>query len=450
MMDDGPAKRQLSPRLIISMIWRRKLIVLGFFICALAGGYVGLKVISPVYRSSAQVMVNLGQDDVFMPVLPSSSSEVRQPLSVGRLEQRATSEARIIESEPLAAALVAKFGPDGLFPGINERHPWYTPKGLMQHAIALYRALGTYFYPQTANETLAERAQRRISKAIKTTVVKDSTVIEVSMDNSVPQIAADSLNELLRLYLQQRVALYKRDNDAFFDRQIAKQLTDLKAIDQQLEEFRASNAVVDVDQQREALLRRISEVTANLQNDTVAIGELKRRIALLQGQMNDNVGIAARIRIDLLAAQAALGPRQESAASWAKIRDELTAKAEALSGLHGQSSQLLQQQRVLLDNRRLYLQKLEETRVQQALRQAQMGDVVVINWAAPDHSPISPKLPMVLGGVIGIGLVGGIMLAIALGLMDDRIRSEDDVADAAGLPVIGRVSALKLAEARSI
>ena len=230
---------------------------------------------------------------------------------------------------------------------------------------------------------------------------------------------------------------------------MAKQLADLQEVDRALETFRDQNGVLDVDVQRETLLRRLAEVNASLQNETVAIGGVQRRIGILERQMQDNIGLAPRIREDLLKTQAELGPHQDAAANWSRIRTDVTARIDALNKVQGQSAQLLQQQKVLQDNRKLYLQKVEETRIQQAMRRAQIGDVVVINWAVASHAPISPKLPMVLGGVVAVGLIGGLGLAVLLGLMDDRIRTEDDVATAAGLPVIGRVPAMKLSAARS-
>jgi len=445
-IEERPSRR-LTMRHILALIYRRKFIAVGFFLCALGGGYLGLRLVSPVYRSTAQVMVNLGQEDVFMPVLPSSSSEVRTPLSVGRLEQRANSEIRIIDSEPLAAELVAKFGPEGLFPGIDEKHPWYTPKGVMQRAIGLYRQIGFHFYPESEQESLSDRAVRRLRDSIKTSVLKDSTVIEVTLDSSVPDIAANALNDLIKLYLQQRTSLDRRENNDFFSKQLAAQLADLHDVDHQIDTFRSQNNVLDVDSQRDALLHRLAEVNANLQNETVAIGETQKRISILDRQMQDNVGLSARIRDDLLKAQAQLGPHQDAAVNWARIRSDLTAKIDALNKVQAQSAQLLQRQRVLQDTRKLYLQKVEETRIQQAMRKAELSDVVVINWAVANYAPVSPKLSMVLGGVVAVGLLGGIALAIVLGLLDDRILTDEDVEEASGLNVIGRIRTLKLQHA---
>jgi uncharacterized protein involved in exopolysaccharide biosynthesis len=434
---------------VLAMLYRRKWIAVGFFICALGGGYVGLSVVSPVFRSTAQVMVHLGQEDVFMPVLPSSSSEVRTPLTVGGLEQRTNSEIQIIESEPLAAQVVAKFGPAGLFPGIDTIKPWYTPGGLMRRATDAYRQIGYYFYPQSANETVEARAVRLLRRSLNATAVKESTMIEVAMDNAVPEIAASSVNELVRLYLQQRQQIYRQESSKFFGDQLAKLSVELQQAEQELADFHAAHRVIDVDQQRDALLHRLTEVSANLQNENVEIGELHKRIALLQSQLGEamplaNVPIQHRIRDDLLQAQSQLGPHQDAAANWARLQADLTAQAASLTQSQPDSARLIQHVQVLRDTRKLYLQKIEETQIQQAEVQDHLGNVSVVNWAVPDKSPVSPKLGLALAGILGVGVVGGIGLAILFGLMDDTIVSEAEVVAATGLPVIGRVRSLPL------
>ena len=429
---------------LLDMVVRRKLIILCFFLFAVAGGYAGLMVISPVYRASVQIIVNLGQDDVFMPVLPSSSSEVRTPLTTARVETRANSELRIIESEPLVAKVVEKFGPAGLFPGIDVRHLWYTPRGLVQVMVDFYRAISHHFYPQSAKESLEARAKRRLAQSIKTATAKDSTVIQISLDNSVPEIAADALNELVRLYLDERVELYKGATTAFFDTQLAKVMSDLHEVERKIEAFREDYKVQDLDIQREFTLRRLAEVNIIRQNETIAVEEIRRRIAVLDRQSGNGTGLGSvpsllRIRDDLLRAQADLAPRVEAVTYWTRLRDELNETASVLTRAQSESVQLMQRQKVLQDTRKLYLQKVEETRMQQAMRDAHIAAVSVINWAVPDYSVVSPKLGMVMGGVAAVGIIGGIGLALLLGFLDDRIMTARDVAEASGLPVIGSI-----------
>jgi len=450
MIEVQKEKRQnINVRTLLVTLYRRKFIAIGFLAFTVAGGYIGLRAIPPVYRATAQLMLHLGQEDVFMPVLPSSSSEVRTPLTVGGLEHQTNSEIRIITSTPLTEQVVAKFGREGLFPGIDDRHPWYTPKGMLQLTMDTYRQVQDYFYPASRNETSEARTERLLGRKLNANAIKDSTVIEVTMDNSVPEIAAESLNELLRLYLLERPRIYQQQNDAFFGLQLSKLSTQLDDADRQLAAFRSQHDVVDVEQQRDALLHRLTEVSANLQNEVVLVDEMKKRIHLLEGQLEDtatiaNAPILRRIRDDLLKAQSELGPHQNAAANWSKIHADLTKQVAALTDVQSESAQLVQRLRVLQDARKLYLQKIEEMRVQQSLVQAHLGNVSVINWASIDHVPVSPKFGLVLGGIAAVGIFGGIGLALLIGLMDDTIRNVRDVVESSGLPVIGQVRRLTM------
>ena len=233
----------------VSIVYRRKLVAIGFFVCVVASGFVVLTIVPPVYRATAQVMLHLGQEDVFMPTLASSSSEVRTPLSVGGLEQRTNSEIRIVESEALAAQLMSRFGAARLFPGINVQYSWFTPKGLIQRVVAAYRQIDAYFYPESADQSVEERALRRLRKNLGAVAVKDSTVIEVTMRSSVPAVAAESVNELVRLYLAERPDVYKHEDHQFFASQLIKLSATLDVADQQLRKFRTEHNVIDVKQQ---------------------------------------------------------------------------------------------------------------------------------------------------------------------------------------------------------
>ena len=449
--------RNITLRDVPGILRRRQLVILGFFLSALAGGYVGLRFVSPVYRATAQLMVQLGQEDVFMPVLPSSSSDMRTPLTTGNLEHEVNAEVRIIESEPLAQQVLAKFGVGTLFPSTGVHHLWYTPGGLMQSVLGFYRALKDHFYPRSGAERPEEQALRRLRESISVAVIKDSTVIEVTMTSAVPDVAAEAVNELVHLYLLEREKIYQHETEGFFDAHLSELSTKLASVDQQIDAFRSQNRVVDVDQQLNALLKRLAEVRANRENEEVAAMQIQRRIGVLEGQMAalmptqriESNTIYQRIRDDRLRAQSELAPHHEAAANWAAIEARLTAQSAELA--RGQSiyTQLLQQQHVLQDSRKLYLQKSEEARYQQAVVQAHFGNVSVINWATADPTLVSPKFGLLLGGIVVIGLLGGVGLSLFFELTDDRIMSDRDVIRATGLPVIGRVGVLSKTRRKS-
>ena len=94
---------------------------------------------------------------------------------------------------------------------------------------------------------------------------------------------------------------------------------------------------------------------------------------------------------------------------------------------------------MLRDSRKLYLEKLEETRFLNEQASSQIGNVSVVSWATVNTKPVSPKLWMVLIGVLVGGLLGGIGLAFVIEFFDDSLKSDSDVRRYLGLPVIAKV-----------
>ena len=138
----------MTLRDLLTTIFKRKWVLLGFFLAALIGGYAGLKLIAPTYEAKARLLVRIGQEDIFMPVLPTS--QYRSPVMSVVREEQLYSEAEIISSPKLAQDVVATVTPQVLFPGIDAKHPWYTPKGVMQMLNGFYRWLEDVFFPLTA------------------------------------------------------------------------------------------------------------------------------------------------------------------------------------------------------------------------------------------------------------------------------------------------------------
>jgi capsular polysaccharide biosynthesis protein len=72
---------------------------------------------------------------------------------------------------------------------------------------------------------------------------------------------------------------------------------------------------------------------------------------------------------------------------------------------------------------------------------AQAGDTNMEplgNTNLPDQ-PVWPNKPLVMASSIGLGLVLGILLALAVELFARRVRSEDDLEFATGAPVLAVV-----------
>jgi uncharacterized protein involved in exopolysaccharide biosynthesis len=408
---------------------------------------------------------------------------------------------------------VTELTPQVLFPGIDTRHPWYTPKGVIQGLAQAYGAIEDYFFPLSSKRTLEDRAVAAFERAIKAEAIKSSNMIEVVMRNKSPDAAALGVNTLIKRYLEERVRIFQREKSTFFTAQLAQLNDQVRDTEAAIDKFRAQGNILDLDKQRAAQVDNLNDVRKRIDENKVASGQLVRRIEVLRqqiagvpattqlagsesansmtiGELSKQVAeiqrrevdiaqrytdadprlaalrderrmlqamlddqqqrryvsseqginpLHARIRDDLLQAEASLAGVRQSGANLASLEQEIVRRLGGFNTQDAGYKQLAQQLQVLRETRQLYIEKAEESRLASAQAQAHIGNVSVVSMASPDTRPVSPKLWLVLVGVLVGGLVGGIGLAFALEFFDDSLRSDADVRRHLQLPVLARV-----------
>ena len=489
----------MTPRDILNTICKRKWVLALFFLASLVGGYAGLKLVSPTYEATARLLVRIGQEDIFMPVLPTS--QFRTPIMSVVREEQLRSETGILTSAKLAHEVVAELTPQVLFPGIDARHPWYTPKGVAQAATRLYRALEDFFFPLSSDRGLQDQAVDRFQQDLTAAAVKNSNIIEVSLHSKSPDAAVQGVNALVTRYLRERARIYQREQSGFFEQQLAQLQDQLGQAEALVDRLRIGGQVVDVDRQRASKLDKLEDARTQVNQLRVALAETDSRIAALRGQLarvpatirlsgaesTNNFAVseigkqltdlrrrevdiasrfsendprlrplreeirvvnellaqqqgqkyasteqgpnplATRIQDDLLKAEAARQGMRKSLEGWAAVEREIQQQLEAINAQEADYKRAVQQQTVLRDTRRLYLEKAEETRFQTDQASAKISNVSIINMAEVSKKPVSPKLWMVLMGVLLGGILGGLGLVFLLEILDTSVKNESDV-----------------------
>ncbi|MEZ5813133.1 MAG: GNVR domain-containing protein [Alphaproteobacteria bacterium] len=390
---------------ILSILFKRRTIVIVFFATVCIGALVALKLSPPNYAAVAKVLVKVGREDIYVPALPSET--LTRPMMSLIREEQLNSEVEIIGSEYLADLLVDKLTPEGIYPSMFVKHPWYTPKGVMQGLIGIYHWLDGYFAPFSANLNPKQRVMKRLlNKDMVIQGTGDSNVIDIIIYNKVPQYASQTANALLDLYLQERGRIHSDTGETtVFRHQMDENEQRLEEAQDALQEFRRDNDLLDVAQEREALLQRMQEIR------TIIID--------LKGQAS----AAKRVK------------------KWQAEANSLNEQLETLSDMELEYARLVQNVDVLKRNRKIFLEKLEEQRINKALDSAQVGNVSVVSRAVPPTTPSSPKLWMILAAMLAVGLFGGLGLAFVIEFLDDTLETDRDVEKYLGVPIIGKVQA---------
>lgn len=471
---------------ILNVLKRRRLLMLVFFVATLLGGYAGLRLIAPTYEATARLLVRLGSEDMYMPAL--RSSQYRAPVMSVIREEQLRSEANILADGDLAKKVVRDLTPRVLFPGIDVKHAWYTPRGVLQFFAETYRALEDYFFPLSSNRTLEDRAVLAFQRALKSEAVKSSNLIEVSFRNKSPDAAAQGVNALVKVYLNERVRIFQREQSGFFTEQLTQLNSQMREAEAEVEAFRAKGKFLDLDKQRLSQIDNLNDLRKRLDENRVGTGQLERRIQVLKQQLSavpptTQIGgaetsnsfavselskqiadiqrqeldiaqnysendqrlgslreqrrmvqllldeqqnrryassqqginpLSARIRDDLLRSEAELAGLRQAGLNLASLEREISARLGDFNKQDAGDKQLTQKIQMLRETRQLYLEKVEESRLAAAQAEARYGNVTVVSYASAPSSPVSPKLWLVLIGVLAGGVFGALALAFAV------------------------------------
>jgi capsular polysaccharide biosynthesis protein len=95
------------------------------------------------------------------------------------------------------------------------------------------------------------------------------------------------------------------------------------------------------------------------------------------------------------------------------------------------------------ENYRLYLTKVEESRISDAMDSEKITSVSLIGPARPPSKPVSPKVMLNILIGIFLGIFTSLSLAVFREYLDDRIEKIEDVEKELQLPVLASIPIFK-------
>ncbi|HXV10122.1 MAG TPA: chain length determinant protein EpsF [Burkholderiales bacterium] len=324
---------------------------------------------------------------------------------------------------------------------------------------------------------------------------RESSMVRISYRGSDPKFAASVSNAIVDAYINTNLELKTepaRLTTAFFDEQLRVLKENLDLAQRKLSAYQRGKGITATDERYDVENARLAELSSQVvaaQAQTFDTLSRRKQVdeATATGDSADalsdvlNNPVIQSLKSQLTKAEARLGdlsgrvgrnhPQYQSALAEVeelkrKLDEEMSVVARSVStnsSLAAQRERALrnalaaQRARVLdikkqRDEAALLIREVEnaqkaydlamarftQTRLQSENTQT---NIAVINRAiAPTH-PSSPKLPLniALAFVVGITLAGG--LGLIAEMRDRIVRSEDDVVEAFGGPVIGRLAA---------
>jgi polysaccharide chain length determinant protein (PEP-CTERM system associated) len=498
---DIPGPPAISMRDIFHVVFKRRAQIVLFFAAVFTTVVIGTLLTKPTYESSAQILVKLGRESVFMPATGDS-----RPIINFDREERINSEIEILSSRALAEKVVAQIGPTAVYPQLADDSP-----GLLER---FFPKAGEELSPEEKTLMRFESAVYGFMNSLAVGAVKKSNIIEIYFSHENPQMAALVVNTLADTYLAHHVSVHKAPKSVkFFQDQALLLRTKMETSEEALKALKKQYNVTSLAEERTLLLQQSSTLRAEL-NATLSqkveaekrIGQMRRQLAatpktVSQGEVSDqnpylintlearlvelqleenkllakytdqsrpvtNVREEIRIVKQKLAEQegksygstsTGLNPTyqnlQQTLMQNEAELNAIKAKAETqqvhlvayqgqlekLNRIEVELDQLQQQVDVNRENYRLYLTKLEESRISDAMDSEKITNVSLIEPARAPREPVSPKKMLNLILALFLGAFGGLGLAFFMEYLDDKIEKVEDVEETLDLPVLASV-----------
>lgn len=474
---------------LLHIVFKRKIHLLGFMGITLCAGILFTLTMKPSYEATSQILLKIGRENLYVPELPTSGN--LSPLVRYDREEEVNSEIQILTSRTLAEKVVESLGPEAIFKDLNTKgmEGFNLESALLKFAKALkveeinksnvievsFKHPNPQMAAKIVNKLVDLYMERHIdihkrsnsyeffqeqSHALKRKVEEgEARVQEFKRLHSITV-----LNEQRSLLLQQETKLRALLEQTLSEEvetasriaQLRQQLSNIPKSIAQSEDMEHSPLLIDTLQARlveleleeKELLNKYTEQSRLVHNVRDEIQMVREKLTDLQEikeyerrSYGPNVTYQRleeglfQSKADLEALKAKKETQVAQLASYQK-------KLEELNGFEVDLNRLQEELRVDRENYRLYLGKLEESRISDAMDIEKIVNVSVIEPAHPPLKPISPNIFLNIMFNILLSGIGAIGLAILLEFLDDRLEKPEDVENYLGLPSLTSIPVL--------
>ena len=341
---------------------------------------------------------------------------------------------------------------------------------------------------EVADQIALDQYLGRVRGALKVTPVKDTQLIELSIEHANAKLAADMVNNMMELFLQTNMQSQLdtlQSAEVFLDKQIDAAKIKLEKSEKELNEFARQTGIISLDSKLNLIMRQLEEINSALsQAVTVRIGkealyrqsereggeslptvmtnelmnELKKQYGELQAQyqqlstvfkdeypkvkkikaqmeevqnnyQQELQRVVDSIRIEYEGALENEQRLQKSAESQKQLAIELNDKATQYKIL----------EREVLSNKEVYNSLLTRSKEISATVGSDSGHIEIIDTARPPLAPYKPQVRRNLLLGILLGTFGGVGLAFLLEYMDNTVKNPDEFTQRYRIPVLGMI-----------
>jgi uncharacterized protein involved in exopolysaccharide biosynthesis len=431
---------------ITGIVWKRRWLALGAFFVAIILVLAAAIAITPTFEASSLLVVDQSTID--------SSRDTKRSGGTGALL------ARIAESDDVIRKAIDQVGLEKL---VGPRKKSWT-KALSDLVVeAQSYFFGAHASPVRRVVTELELAVPTLGKALAIRPMPNNDVIRISFWHKDPVTAAAFVNAVAQVFVDRQLDLFSRPGvAAFYQRQKDKFEDDIRRASDALHTFETSQKAYSIDDQKELLLKRASEVATALAATRGAIADKAGQREALTAQLRklkpvtlspfvasvvDAFGSPLRPETDAAKAVS----RRSTSLDLSRVSEEppllmvrvyqdsmvalfkINAELNGLEGLQHEQAQALQELNGTLDelsakeaefarlkravaqaslNSDTYVKRMVEEQITAESNAARLSALKIVQQAYPPPKPGFPSYPL----LAGLGLVLSVLFALAVAL----------------------------------
>lgn len=506
-------KNDVQLRNILSIVFKRKNQIVIFFSVTVFTVLIATFLIKPLYETSSQILVTLGRGGLLFTNAGDQAPQVyldQENVINSEIEilKSASTAEKVIEEMGGGAIIFPAIADSGLFSGNGKEKQNSKEDSQVQLKAALLKFQEALSIQAMKKSSIINVSFRHpdarlcaeiVNKLTSTYVDHHSAIRKTKKSYEFFKNQTDLLYNKMTASGKELESFKKKHQISNFEEQkniFLRQQADLQSVLNQTMSFEVevSNRSAELRKKMESLPQNIPQakqddynqlLISNLQSRLV---ELELQEKNLSNKYTDDNRSLSNVRDEIRIVRNKLSEQENKTylrstsgvnpvhqgLQQGLIRDEAEKKAlsgkremlvkqiasfeEKLSNLNRielEYGQLKQQAESDRRNYDLYLAKLEESRISDAMDNEKISNVSVIEQASIPLKPVSPKPVLNIALSIVFGFFGGLTLAFFSEYFNDRVENPEDIERFLNLPVLVSIPArrvrrlLRLAPARS-
>lgn len=282
-MATSPKLFDISVRDILYVKFRYKWTILSVALLVFGGVALYTYIIPEKYTSESRILVKVGRES--LAVDPTIEGPTMGMLVNRDAEVR--SELAILQSRQLIEEAVG--GLEQYYVGNPDEAPAGGIKGALRQVRSLARgAVDGVLYALDLKTKLEpkEEAIQNVMDNLTVEAERNTNTIYVSYDAPGAELAEKTLTRIIELYLDKHIDVHASTaTPEFFEKRASELRAALQQAEDELESFRSTNGIVNIESQKDAILERINSLMMDGRNMRAQRDGSAARLASLEAAM---------------------------------------------------------------------------------------------------------------------------------------------------------------------